>query len=117
MSDDLTLRDPERDEPSFFDDVLHVVKIDDHNSITLRVLTFEEQKKVARIVNANKNMTIPDASGVLAEKMIVAWDGPKFAGRPVTAENINKLPMHVVNLISEKIQEINAPLVALPSIE
>lgn len=117
MSDDLTLRDPERDEPSFFDDVLHVVKIDDHNSITLRVLTFEEQKKVSRIINANKNMTMPEAGGLMVEKMIVSWHGPKFAGRPVNAESINKLPMHVVNLITDKIQEINAPLVAIPSIE
>lgn len=118
MSDELTLNDAEQDEPSFFDDVLHIVKIDEKNSVTLRVLTFEEQKKVARIINNNqKNMTIPDASGLLAERMIVAWDGPKFKGRPVTADNINKLPMPVVNLIADKIQEINAPLVPLLSSE
>jgi len=104
-------------EGSFFDDVLHVIKIDDQNSITLRVLTFEEQKKVSRIVNASKNMSIPDAAGLLAEKMIVGWDGPKFAGRPVNPENINKLPMSVANLIADKIQEINAPLAVTPSIE
>lgn len=104
-------------EGSFFDDVLHVIKIDADNSITLRVLTFEEQKKVSRIINASKNMSIPDAAGLLAEKMIVGWDGPKFAGRPVNPDNINKLPMSVANLIADKIQEINAPLAVTPSIE
>lgn len=118
MSEDLALRDPEQEEQSFFDDVKHIIKIDDRNSITLRVLTFEEQKRVARIINNNqKNITVPEASGLMAERMIVAWDGPKFGGRPVTADNINKLPMPVVNLIAEKIQEISAPLVPLLSSE
>lgn len=113
MSEDLetSMTDPEDDQGSFFDDVLHIVPIDKYHSITLRVLTLEEQRKLSRIITNSKNMTNLDAGSWLAEKMIVEWKGPKFKNRPVTPENINKLPMNIANLVAEKIQEINAPLV------
>jgi hypothetical protein len=119
MSEDTApvMTDPEDDQGSFFDDVLHIVTLDKYHSITLRVLTLEEQRKLSRIIANSKSMTNLDAGSWLAEKMIVDWKGPKFKGRPVTPENINKLPMSVANLIADKIQEINAPLAVTPSIE
>jgi predicted metal-dependent peptidase len=75
MSEDTApvMTDPEDDQGSFFDDVLHIVTLDKYHSITLRVLTLEEQRKLSRIIANSKSMTNLDAGSWLAEKMIVDW--------------------------------------------
>ncbi len=105
-------------EPTFFDGVFKTIQIDEENSITLRVLTLGEQGELAKRLNAkNTTMTVPEAAAMMAEKVITAWDGPKFGDAPVNLANIKRLPMTLAGLISDAIQEMNIPLVPLPSTE
>lgn len=102
---------------SYFDDTLKVVQIDDENSITVRALTIGMQKKIQKRIQANKNITVAEISAMTAQEVIASWDGPKFDDRPITPENIEKLPMSVAGLVAAAIEELNAPLVPIPSLE
>lgn len=101
-------------ESTFFDGVFKTIQIDDENTITLRVLTLGEQGELAKRLNTKgSTLTVPEAAAMMAEKVIVAWDGPKFGDAPVNLTNIKRLPMTLAGLISDAIQEMNVPLVPM----
>lgn len=110
---------------SFFDVKTDVVRIDDENTVTIRALTYGEEQdikqqamKVSMRISGKKG---DDAQGeatvdpavmqrLTLQKAIIAWAGPGFDNRPVSAENIDALPSFVLDPVIEAYNALTAPL-------
>ena len=94
---------------SFFTPQTKIVTIDDEHSVTLRKLTHGEKQEIIEAgLKHHTGGEMAMGNAVLSltlYKMLIAWHGPGFEGRPVTKENIDALPAEVTDLITQAIND------------
>jgi hypothetical protein len=100
---------------SFFDEVTltETVKVDDGHSILVRGLSWAERQLIthvaAVVANGNSHVLGNAMNTEAAKFVIVAWEGPKFDGRPVSPANIEALPAWVVDKAIDAAMKLSAP--------
>lgn len=103
---------------SFFELQTKTISIvDGEHSVTLRKPTAEQKQKAASAAmkaDAASRELYLDMPKFRLEQLamgIIGWEGPGFAGRAPTPENIKALPEEVYNLIvDEWIKFVEAPV-------
>lgn len=85
-----------------------VAIVDDQHQVTLRKPTAEQKQKAASAAmkaDAAARELYLDMPKFRLEQLamgVIAWEGPGFAGRSPTPENIKALPEEVYNQIAEE---------------
>jgi len=108
---------------SFYTPVLETIKIDDENSITVKAPTYGQMQDVqSKSMAVKLEMTEKGTTGggatmdiQLMESMTIyacihSWEGPGFEGRQPTPENIDALPVAVIETIKPAIDRLSAPM-------
>lgn len=99
---------------SFFQQQTQVVHLDAAHTVTVRRLTFGESQAVISestvfdIVAQEAKFDFARNQAAKLGRAVVAWDGPGFEGRPVTAENIMALSPEIGQKILQAVEAINA---------
>ncbi len=93
-----------------------VIALDAENTVTIRKLAYGESQQVTSdatvfdIVTQEGALDLAKYQFGKLTKAIVKWDGPGFEGRPVTAENIQALPVEIGRAIAQAVEELNRGL-------
>lgn len=106
---------------SFFTTTFETIEIDEQNSITVKAPTYgtmqDVQGKSMAVRFDQKGVGVADLDITRMERLtvysaIVSWDGPGFEGRPVNPENIDALPVFVIDKIKPAIDRLSSPMKA-----
>lgn len=98
---------------SFFSEQTRVVEIDDEHRVTLRKLSYGQAREASsRAFKVNPftqsaEMDYPLLRAEQLKRAVVSWEGPNFEGRPVTAENVDALPVWITNKLLDAVSELN----------
>jgi len=94
--------------PTFWDLPTKIIDLGDGNSVTVRKLTFADAQKVwgDRSLYEEPAETAPTRYAAAVLRLAIsAWAGPGFEGRGVSPENIDALPMSIVNQLGSEAVE------------
>lgn len=94
----------------FFTGQTRTVDLGDGNSITVRKLAFGDMQKLwslPELYSGPAETSNQRFGSELTKLAIAAWDGPGFEGRGVSVDNINALPMEVINQVLPVAFELN----------
>ncbi len=94
--------------PTFWDLPTKTIDLGDGNTVNVRKLTFADAQKIwddrSLYEGAAETAAIRYAAAVL-RLSICGWAGPGFEGRGVSPENIDGLPMTIVNQLGSEAVE------------
>ncbi len=85
---------------SFFTQQTQVIQIDERNTITVRKPTNAERNLILDAimpVASDENQVASKIMAMAPRMLIASWNGPDFAGRPVTQKNVDALPPAVID--------------------
>jgi hypothetical protein len=97
---------------NFFERQTKEIEIDDANRVTIRKLTHaERQAALSAAFPFQKEGELVMGNAVIQAMLklsIVSWAGPGFADYPVSAENIDALPVEIVDEIVQAVNDFTA---------
>ena len=100
-------------ENNFFSSLTETVDLGGGNSITVRSLSWAERQRIthlaALVANGNTQVMGNAMNTEAIKVVIVSWDGPGFADRPVTPENIESLDAWVADKAIDAAMKLSSP--------
>lgn len=94
--------------PTFFDLPTKTIDLGDGNTVTVRKLTFADSQKVwndKALYDGPSETYGYRYSAAVLRLAIKAWSGPGFEGHGVSPENIDALPMSIINQLGSEAVE------------